>query len=107
MNSCPVGELELEEFSVRAVPVNRNDFPAVVVILNSVPDVVLLRMMVWSVPVVEAPPVVAETAPAPWIVTDLLNVTFICCEPVQVQLPAGIEIMSPSAAAACSAVIAA
>src|SRR5271170_6868996 len=93
-DSCkvPAAVEGLDPFCVRAIPVNRKDFPAVVPMENKTPfPVVSLRITVWSAPVVEAPPVVAEMAPAPWIVTELLNVTDICCEPVQVQLPVGIE----------------
>jgi hypothetical protein len=56
----------------------------------------LSMMTVWSLPVVEAPPVVAEIAPAPWIVTDVVKVPLRAVLPVQVQVPVGIEMMSPS-----------
>jgi hypothetical protein len=87
-----------------AIPVKRKDFPETVVmfIIGPAP---LRVMAVRSEPVVDAPPAVALTAPAPCIVTEVLNVTDIV--PVQVQAPAGMDMMSPSAGDANSLLMAA
>jgi hypothetical protein len=64
-------------------------------------------MAVKSDPVVDDPPVVADTAPAPCIVTDLVNVALMPELPLQVHDPDGIIMMSPSVGAASSLLIAA
>jgi hypothetical protein len=78
----------------------RKDLPAIVLIVKTLPDV-WFRMIVESLPVVDAPPVVAETAPAPWTVTECVKLALIPV--VHVVLPhEGIAIMSPSTALASS-----
>jgi hypothetical protein len=56
-------------------------------------------IVVTSDPVVDDPPEVDETAPWPWTVTVLVKFPLTPTDPVQVQVPAGMETISPSCAA--------
>src|SRR6516162_10655852 len=100
-SSPPLGATD-EAFACSENPVMRIVLPDVMVndmvedgrVVFEEGAVRLSMMIVWSLPVVEAPPVVAEIAPAPWIVTEVVKVPFRAVPPVQVQVPAGIVMMS-------------
>ncbi len=97
--STPLLVAALELFIKIAIPVIRRVFPAIT-LRSSIEWLLLLKlsmMTVWSDPVVLAPPSVAETAPMPWIVTEWVKEPARVVVPVQVQVPDGIAIMSPSA----------
>src|SRR6516162_9940909 len=78
--------------STAFTPVNLNNLPAAVVTRNQ-PTVWVI--IVRSLPVVDAPPSVADFAPAPLMVRLLDGLILNPLD--QVQLPAGIVMISPSA----------
>jgi hypothetical protein len=96
----PVAAAELDPFIKNAIPVIRSDFPAAMLKLMVLEGPPLwLRsstITVTSEPVVETPPSVEATAPWPWIVTDVVKEADTIVVPLQVQVPDGTEIMSPS-----------